>query len=53
MKHILTLIIVLLGAIVCYSIGFSLGVNIFIFGGVILEIWFWILALRGSRQGAG
>lgn len=56
MKRILTLSVILLGALVCYSIGFTQGAGIFIFGGIILEITFWIMAfnrvkpLKGFQQ---
>ncbi len=46
MKRILTIAAVLLGALVCYSVGFTQGVGIFIFGGIILEITFWVMAFN-------
>ncbi len=49
MKRILSISAILLGALVCYSIGFTQGVGALIFGGIILEISFWVMAFRGVR----
>ncbi|MEP1094851.1 MAG: hypothetical protein ABJG78_07050 [Cyclobacteriaceae bacterium] len=49
MKRILAISAILLGALICYSIGFSQAAGVFIFGGIILEITFWIMAFNQSK----
>jgi len=49
MKRILTISAILLGALICYSIGFTQGVEVLIFGGIILEITFWVMAFNQSK----
>ncbi len=48
MKHLLVVLGVLVGAVVCYATGFGLGIGLLIVAGAALEITFWILALTGS-----
>ncbi len=48
MKHLLVVLGVLLGAIVCYLTGFGLGIGLLVVAGAVLELVFWILALTSS-----
>ncbi len=48
MKHLLVVLGVLLGAVVCYLTGFGLGIGLLVVAGAVLELVFWILALTSS-----
>jgi hypothetical protein len=47
MFHVLVLLIVLAGAIICYSIGYGSGIVIFIIIGILFEALFWIHSIFG------
>ena len=48
MKHLLVVLGVLVGAIVCYATGFGLGIGLLFVAGAVLELAFWILVLTSS-----
>ena len=53
MKHLLVVLGVLVGAVVCYATGFGLGIGLLFVVGAVLELAFWVLALTspgGSRK---
>ena len=50
MKHVVLLVALLIGAVASYAVGFNAGIVLFIVLGVLLELTFWILALRGRRR---
>ena len=41
----------LLGAVICYLAGFTLGLTAFLVAGAVLEMAFWIAALTGGARG--
>ena len=43
--HVLAACILLLGAIIAYSMGFANDIGIFLIGGVIFEIGFWAVLM--------
>ena len=47
-KHLLVVLGVLVGAVVCYAAGFGLGIGLFFVAGAVLALAFWILALSSS-----
>lgn len=51
MRHHLLSMLILLAAIALYAIGMSGGGAVLLAAGVVLEMWFWVRALRG-RPGA-
>ncbi len=50
MKHWVLLVALLIGAVISYAMGFEAGVIILIALGVVFELAFWFLALRGPRR---
>ena len=50
MKHILRLAVLLIAAIASYAVGFGAGIVLLIVAGVLFELTFWVLALRGFRK---
>ncbi len=48
MNHLLVVLGVLVGAVVCYATGFGLGIGLLFVAGAVLELAFWILALTSS-----
>ncbi len=51
MKHVLILLGVLAGALLCYAVGFGFGITLFWIAGVALELIFWILAWTRPAPG--
>jgi hypothetical protein len=52
MKHHLLTMLILLAAIALYAIGMGGGGSALLVAGAILELWFWVRAMRGSRRAA-
>ena len=50
MRHLIIVIGVLLGALVSYAIGFTLGITMFVIAGAFLELAFWVFALTYSKK---
>ncbi len=52
MKHHLLTMLILLAAITLYAFGMGGGGSALLAAGAVLELWFWVRAVRGNRRAA-
>jgi hypothetical protein len=52
MKHHLLTMLILLAAIALYAIGMGGGGSALLAAGAVLDLWFWVRAMRGRRRAA-
>ena len=50
MKHVVLIVLLLLGAVASYAAGFEFGVVLLLVVGGFLELAFWVVALRGGKR---
>ena len=48
--HLLFVMTALVGAGVCYAVGFGLGIICLLMAGAVFELAFWILALTSTAE---